>query len=46
MILHLTPEQKANGAGGGGSSWAYADENESFNDWKARTDKEKAEAGY
>ncbi|MDH8806184.1 hypothetical protein PYI85_12130 [Staphylococcus warneri] len=41
-----TEPQKANGAGGGGSSWAYADENESFNDWKARTDKEKAEAGY
>ncbi|MBM6506257.1 MULTISPECIES: hypothetical protein [Staphylococcus] len=45
-VTHLTPEQKANGAGGGGAAWNYADEDESFNDWKERTDSEKAQAGY
>lgn len=45
-ITHLTPEQKANGAGGGGAGWNYAEEDESFSDWKARRDREKTEAGY
>lgn len=45
-LTHLTPEQKASGAGGGGAAWNYADEDESFADWKSRTDREKAEAGY
>ena len=45
-ITHLTPEQKANGAGGGGAGWNYAEEDESFSEWKDRRDREKTEAGY
>lgn len=40
-ITHLTPEQKANGAGGGGAGWNYAEEDESFSEWKDRRDREK-----
>ncbi|EHJ08805.1 hypothetical protein [Staphylococcus simiae] len=45
-LTHMSPEQKAKGAGGGGAGWNYADENESFEQWKARTDVQKANAGY
>lgn len=34
------------GAGGGGSSWSYVNENESYDEWVDRTTREKAAAGF
>ncbi|UEX89365.1 hypothetical protein [Staphylococcus ratti] len=41
----LKTAERPPGAGGGGASWNYTLDGESFEEFKARTDREKAAAG-
>ena len=42
----LKTSERPPGAGGGGASWNYTNDGESFEEWKSRTDIEKSQASF